>query len=186
MRSLSAVARERKESSLTLSLFIRSVVTVGVSKREGSDRGRGLTGRRQSYLLLHSARNLSHSVIVITRQREDEASLGGPNLDNIRAERIASGIIRNIVPFCRGPKWGLMGNYECKISCFINFDAVSAANKHSACHKSRMASFNFRIGASFMCGKISTRSIKGQGKRSRERGLGITTHTARTTCNFSN
>lgn len=113
-------------------------------------------------------------------------SLGGPNLDNIRAERIASGIIRNIVPFCRGPKWGLMGNYECKISCFINFDAVSAANKHSACHKSRMASFNFRIGASFMCGKISTRSIKGQGKGSRERGLGITTHTARTTCNFSN
>lgn len=61
-----------------------------------------------------------------------------------------------------------MGNYECKISCFINFDAVSAANKHSACHKSRMASFNFRIGASFMCGKISTRSIKGQGKGSRE------------------
>lgn len=45
---------------------------------------------------------------------------------------------------------------------------MSAANKHSACHKSRMASFNFRIGASFMCGKISRRSIKGQGQRSRE------------------
>lgn len=62
---------------------------------------------------------------------------------------------------------GLMGNYECKISCFINFDAVSAANKHSACHKSRMASFNFRIRASFLCGMISRRSIKGVGEGSR-------------------
>lgn len=58
-----------------------------------------------------------------------------------------------------------MGNYECKISCFINFDAVSAANKHSACHKSRMASFSFsftatqlrdiRTRASFLCGMMA-------------------------------
>lgn len=135
-------------------------------------------GRRQSYLV-HSARNVSHSVIVIT-MAERGFSLADPNFD---ASHQAAGI-RNIVPFCRGPKWGLMANYECKISCFINFDAVSAANKHSACHKSRMASLSFCRG--FGGHKDQSLIALWDDGRARPGRLGNRSHTARTTCNFSN